>query len=158
MNKLWRDKHTSVAKLASTWSHDPSTKVGAVLARNKRTLATGFNRFPEGHSNAPELWVDREYKYKHVIHAEIIALQNAQRYCDEKLVRGSTMVTNFPACPDCIRAMAAAGVLRVIQPRLEDTEGFPLRATAWVDHWRGLVQEAAQTAAGLGVEVVEHGQ
>lgn len=158
MNKLWQDRCMAVAKLVATWSHDPSTKVGAVLSRNnKRTLSTGHNHFPAGHSNDPALWADREYKYKHVIHAEIAALKQALSY-NKRLVEGSTMVVNFPVCPDCMLALALHGVSTVVQPRLEDTEGYAERGQKWINQWRKWMAEAAQVAADHCVVVVEHGQ
>ena len=59
------NKFLSLAREVSTWSKDPSTQVGAVLVRPDRTVAgIGFNGFPRGIYDDPELLNDRPEKYK----------------------------------------------------------------------------------------------
>lgn len=71
----WRQRFMDLAELVATWSKDPSTKVGCVIVHPDQSIAgLGFNGFPRGMSDAPELYADRETKYKRVIHAEMNAL------------------------------------------------------------------------------------
>ena len=158
MNKTWQDRCMAVAKLCASWSKDPSTKVGACLSRNnKRTLSTGFNRFPTWIEDTQENWNDRTFKYQRVIHAEMVALQSALEFYPRS-VPGSTMVSSFPVCPSCMRELVSCGITRVVQPRLEDTAGFDKKHPEWVDQWKVLEADAIKIAESNGVEVVIHGQ
>lgn len=94
----------------SFWSKDPSTKVGSVIAQGKRFVSFGINGFPPGVPDDPELYEDRETKYKLVTHAEVNAIFNAR-----SSVRGSTIYT-FPLAPcrHCAGVVAASGISRVV--------------------------------------------
>jgi len=158
MNDTWAKHCRGVADYVAISSHDPSTKVGAVLTRpNKRILATGFNQFPPGHSNDPALWADREYKYNHVIHAEEIALAQAKRYFKANLIAGCTMVTNFPVCPECMEKLGLEGIVEVIQPALEATKGFDKRSPEWIAFWKDNIEQAAIMAQCWRIKVVTYG-
>jgi len=46
---MWHDRFFAMADLVGSWSKDPSTKVGAVIIRPDRTIASvGYNGFPRG--------------------------------------------------------------------------------------------------------------
>ena len=46
--KSWDTRFIDLAKLVSTWSKDPSTKVGAVITDdNNRVISLGYNGFPK---------------------------------------------------------------------------------------------------------------
>lgn len=152
MNKRFIDS----ARLCATWSKDPSTKVGAVLVRGKAALASGHNCFPKGHDTKPEHYTNREYKLKHIVHAEINVVQQAMKYCRTGSILGSSMYTNFPVCPDCMEVLGVHGVLRVFQPRLEDTEGFANRSPEWIKEWSDRLIESADIANALHIDVVEY--
>ena len=48
-NLSWDLRFLDLAKLVSTWSQDPSTKVGAVIAdSDNRIVSIGYNGFPKG--------------------------------------------------------------------------------------------------------------
>ena len=59
----WDHFFLSMAFLCARKSKDPSTKTGCVLVRDRRILSTGYNGFPCGCLDAPELYDEREYKY-----------------------------------------------------------------------------------------------
>ena len=127
-------------------SLDPSTKVGAVVLRADGTFAAGgWNKFLPGMSNAPELWADREYKYKHVIHAEAVALAQVS----DQEARGGTLYTSFPCCPNCMEQIGRRGLRRVVLPPLP-TEG---KTAAWVEQWRGWMADAFLVADKYGIRL-----
>ena len=75
--KAWGERYLHLAKEVSTWSKDPSTKVGAVaIGDNGEVLTQGFNGFPRGIKDSSERLKDRERKYKLVVHAEMNAIYN----------------------------------------------------------------------------------
>ena len=52
IKQSWWGRYLDVAKVVSTWSKDPSTKVGAVAVGSKgQILAQGYNGYPRGISD-----------------------------------------------------------------------------------------------------------
>ena len=44
----WHKRFLEISEFISTWSKDPSTKVGAVIADiDNRIVSTGYNGFPK---------------------------------------------------------------------------------------------------------------
>ena len=109
----WDDRFLGLAAHIATWSKDPSTKCGAVLVRPDRTIASlGYNGFPRGIEDAPELYANREEKYKRVVHAEM----NAMLFAREP-VAGMTLYT-WPCLPccRCATCIIQMGIVRVVAP------------------------------------------
>ncbi len=49
INTKWDKRFLKLAREISTWSKDPSSKIGAVIVNDeRRILATGYNGFPRG--------------------------------------------------------------------------------------------------------------
>jgi dCMP deaminase len=75
----WRTRYLDLAAVVASWSRDPSTKVGAVIVRPDKTIASvGYNGFPRQMRDTPERYADREEKYSRIIHAEVNALLHAR--------------------------------------------------------------------------------
>lgn len=130
MNK-WDKRFLDLAELISTWSKDPSTKCGAVIVRPDKSIAsTGFNGFPKGCNDAPELYADRSEKYQRVIHAE----QNALLLANED-VTGCTMYTFPPsrsgACDRCAAHIIQAGIKKIVHYGPRSGEMFG--GGRWID-------------------------
>ena len=48
LNDVWDSRFLRIAQEVSTWSKDPSTKVGAVIVDNRnRVVSMGYNGFPQ---------------------------------------------------------------------------------------------------------------
>lgn len=112
MSEKWDLRFLELAKLVSTWSKDPSTKTGAVLTRGKHVVSLGYNGFPAGMADLPELYENREEKYSRIVHCEVNALIHAPadlHYC--------TLYTwPFLSCDRCVVQMLQAGVHRFVAP------------------------------------------
>ena len=108
----WDLRFTELAKLVSTWSKDPSTKTGAVIASGKRIISTGFNGFPIRMEDIEEVYADREEKYSRIVHFEMNALLFAK-----ESVQGTTLYTYpFISCDRCFVYMLQAGITRFVAP------------------------------------------
>ena len=63
MLSKWDERFIELARLVAAWSKDPSTKVGAVIVRPDRTVASvGFNGFARGVDDTEERLNDRALK------------------------------------------------------------------------------------------------
>jgi dCMP deaminase len=115
----WDQYFMDLALLASTRSKDPSTKVGAILVKNKRIVSTGYNGMPfMVDDTIPERW-ERPDKYNFVIHAEANAIAFANGVRDLDVV----YTTLFP-CTSCACLLIQTGVKEIvydtkINPRFE---------------------------------------
>lgn len=111
MSNKWSERFIELARTVSTWSKDPSTKVGCVIVGIERTvLATGYNGLPRRVLDLPER-MERPAKYLWTSHAEENAVAQAAR---EGVALADTyaFVTHHP-CSRCARMLIQAGVRRV---------------------------------------------
>lgn len=110
-SKIWDRRFLDMAKLISTWSKDPSTKVGAVIAdKDHRIVSVGYNGFPRDIIDHPEALDDRELKYQIIIHAEINAIMFSN-----KLLHDCTLYTYpFEPCSKCASVVIQSGIKRVV--------------------------------------------
>jgi len=106
----WHLRFLEVAKLISTWSKDPRTKVGAVIVhpRKNKIIATGYNGFPRFMIDKEEDYLDRLKKTKYTVHAELNAILNAEMSVD-----GCFIYCTHTPCFDCAKAIVQSGIDRV---------------------------------------------
>ena len=70
MTSKWDTRFLSLAEHISSWSKDPSTKVGAaIIGPYRDIISLGYNGFPRGVEDTPERLENRELKYKMIVHA-----------------------------------------------------------------------------------------
>jgi dCMP deaminase len=98
--------------LAAEKSKDPSTKIGAVLVRDKHVISTGFNGFPIGVLDKKERYADREVKYDLVVHAEDNSVLSAARFGFPTL--GATLYTQWTPCCECSKSVIQAGIKNIV--------------------------------------------
>lgn len=110
----WDSRFLRIAHEVQSWSKDPGTKVGCVLVKNKRIIATGYNGFPANLSDALPLYENRDYKLAITIHAEQNALFNAAK--NGTNTEGCFAYVTFPPCSQCAAALIQAGVKIVYSP------------------------------------------
>jgi len=133
----WDERFIRIAKEVSFWSKDVGTKVGAVLVRDKRILATGYNGFPVNVADGKDRYENRELKLALTVHAEVNAILNAA--ANGAVTKGSTLYVTFSPCVHCSTSVIQAGVKRIVCPTVESA---PER---WRDNFamgRTVLQEA----------------
>lgn len=113
----WDLRYLNLSREVSTWSQDPSTQTGAVIVRPDWSVASvGFNGFPKGMPDSPELYANRDEKYSRIVHCEM----NAREHAPEK-VTGYTLYTYpFASCDRCAVHMIQAGITRFVFPMLPE--------------------------------------
>ena len=113
-DSTWWPRYLGIAREVSTWSKDPSTKVGAIAVGNKgQILAQGYNGYPRGMDDSD--YSDREEKYKKIVHAEMNCIYNAS-WNGVSLDGADLFVYGLPVCHECAKAVIQVGILRVICP------------------------------------------
>jgi dCMP deaminase len=116
----WASKYKHLAKEISTWSKDPSTKVGAVvIGEYGQLLSQGYNGFPRGINDTEERLNNRERKYELVVHAEMNAIYNASLN-GVSLNNATLYVYGLPICNECAKGIIQVGIRRVIATRPAD--------------------------------------
>lgn len=110
----WDEKYLNLAEHISSWSKDPSTKIGAVaIGKHGQILSTGYNGFPRKIDDLEDRLNNRELKYKYTIHAEMNCIYNAS--LTGISLEGSTLyVTGLPICSSCALGVIQAGIKRVV--------------------------------------------
>lgn len=105
----WTKRFIDMADLVASWSKDPSTRVGAVIVRPDKTVASvGFNGFPAGMDDSPAAYADREFKLKHIVHAEFNALDHLSASPS-----GCDIYITHPPCRRCAEDLVVARISRV---------------------------------------------
>lgn len=125
--RKWDERFLLLAQHIAQWSKDPSTKCGAVIVRPDRTIVSlGYNGFPRGMSDAPELYKNRVVKYRRVIHAEMNAILTA----GAADLRDCCLYTwPIPPCERCAAHILQTGIRRVVSLRPGESCKADLRAS-----------------------------
>lgn len=149
MNDKWDYRFMSIAEEISTWSKDPSSKIGAVIVNDdKRILATGYNGFPKGIEDTEERLNNREQKYPLIVHAEMNCLMNA--LYSGVSVRGATLyVYGLPVCAECTKSVIQSGINRVVVAT-DSSKDVPQK---WVDQWNNL-SKPMYIEAGIETDIL----
>lgn len=125
----WGNRYLSLAKEISTWSKDPSRKIGAVAVGEKgQILAQGYNGFPRGILDSADRYNDRSVKYKYVVHAEMNVIYNAT-FNGVSLDGARLFVYGLPVCSECAKGIIQVGIQAVTI--FTDQEVPPI----WSDSW-----------------------
>ena len=116
--KKWHHRFMDMAKMVASWSKDPSTKTGAVIVSpDKRKTQVGYNGFPQGIEDSPELLGNREEKYKRIIHCEMNAILSASFDLQD-----CTLYTwPFASCERCAVHVIQSGISTVVSPEIPES-------------------------------------
>lgn len=136
----WSKRFLSLAYMVSSFSKDPSTKVGAVITRDKKVIGLGYNGFPEEITDSDERLHNRDVKYRYVVHAELNAIANAGRS-----VYGDTIYVTMLPCRDCMKVLMTFGIKRIVYP-------YPTKEH-W-DRWGESFHDTIELAKEGGIELV----
>lgn len=134
-------KHMGHAQYISTWSKDPSSKIGAVAVVGSGLPIIGYNGFPRGMKDTEERLNDRAQKYPRTVHAEMNCIYNAAEL-GVSLRNSSMFVYGLPVCGPCSLGVIQAGIKKVyIQPGSTET----------INKWIESFQQTADNFEECGV-------
>ena len=113
---IWDKRFLNIAKEVSSWSKDPSKKVGSVAIDSQRNiLSVGYNGFPRNIEDSQDKYLDPETKANLVVHSEANLIYNAS--FNGISLKGSTLyVYGLPVCSECAKAIAQVGIIRIVTP------------------------------------------
>ena len=136
----WHKRFLDLADTFASWSRDPSTRVGAVIVRPDRTVASlGFNGFPRGVIDDPDRYNNREIKYKFTCHAEANAIVSAHG----SLVGHTLYSSPLHPCNECAKLIIQSGIKSVVTRPPVDPR------------WKDSFSVASQMFKEANVEVIE---
>lgn len=119
MRPSWDEFFLDVARVISTRATCLRASVGAVIVKDKRIVATGYNGAPRGEHHCLDYGCDVVDNHcVRAIHAETNAVAQAARI--GVAIEGATMYywdslgRPYTACVKCTQVMKAAGIKRVV--------------------------------------------
>lgn len=147
----WNKRYAELAKHVASWSKDPSRKIGAVAVGAKgQVLAQGYNGFPRGINDSAERLLNREEKYKYVVHAEMNVIYNAS-YNGVSLDGADLYVYGLPVCSECAKGIIQVGIKKVY---IFCEEKIP---STWYESWyrtKAMFDEAGVEYDFIGVDSI----
>jgi len=123
----WDEYFLDVAKLVAKRATCLRRSVGAVLVKEKRILATGYNGAPSGLRHCVDIGCLRQrlkipsgerHELCRALHAEQNALIQASLYGIS--VKGSTMYATCQPCVICAKMLINAGIKEIVV-----SDGYP---------------------------------
>ena len=107
----WNEYFLSVAAAAATRSHCLHRKVGAVLVKDRRIIATGYNGPAAGlqhYASCARTQPGKELDDCRALHAEENAIIQAARYGPS--TTGATLYSTLQPCYHCSKMIIQAGI------------------------------------------------
>ncbi|MDD5027333.1 MAG: cytidine/deoxycytidylate deaminase family protein [Candidatus Omnitrophica bacterium] len=117
----WDEYFLEVARLVAKRSTCLRRSVGAVLVKDKRILATGYNGAPAGLKHCADVGCMRQklkipsgerHELCRALHAEQNALIQASLYGIS--VKGSTLYATCQPCVICVKMLINAGIREIV--------------------------------------------
>lgn len=121
MRPAWDEYFMEIVELIKTRSTCDRRKVGALIVKDKRILATGYNGAPAGCKHCSEIGCLREklnvpsgqrHELCRAIHAEQNAIVQAAQ--SGTSVSGGTLYVNTQPCVLCAKMAINAGIKKII--------------------------------------------
>lgn len=120
----WDQRWLATAGQVATFSRDPSSRVGAVIAQGKNFVSLGYNGFAAGVQDLPERLGCRNTRLAMTIHAEVNAIMAAMRNLHAEF---HTIYCTHPPCSHCAAVIIQSGIKRVV---------YRSPSADLVDRWR----------------------
>ena len=118
MKPKFIDYYMKIAEITAGLSYAVRLKVGAVIVKENKILATGYNGMPSGWENICETETYDEDGFHitlktkpEVLHAEMNSLMKVATSTESSL--GATLFCTHSPCLDCAKAIYQAGIKEV---------------------------------------------
>ena len=140
----FRDLLRQAYRYGDEFSHDTSTKLGAMLVKpdTRLLVEVGTNRYLTKEMRGDPKNHERPRKYAFIEHAERDVIFKAWR--QGFITQGLTMIAPWACCGDCARAIVYAGISTVVTHK-QAYDRSPER-------WRESIEHGREILAGGGVD------
>lgn len=127
MRKSWDEYFMEIAEMVKTRSTCIRRQVGAVIVKDNRIIATGYNGAPSGLKHCTEVGCERQrlnipsgqrHELCRALHAEQNAIIQAAKIGAS--TEGATIYITISPCVICAKMLINAGIKRIIY-----REGYP---------------------------------
>ncbi|QOP65676.1 deoxycytidylate deaminase [Mycobacterium phage TroyPia] len=146
MRPTWDEYFLGIARAAAERSDCERSKVGAVVVKDRRVRATGYNGAPArkpGCDTCPRRLAAAvpgvsDYDSGPTRCVAVHAEANALLYCDREDLAGATLYITREPCDGCLKLIEAAGVARVVTPDSDfqltrwESNTYSLRMEPWM--------------------------
>ena len=128
--KKWDQRFMELTETVAKWSscYQQNRHVGAVIVKDKRVMATGYNGAPAGIKSCEEkgeclrrklnIASGTQHELCFAVHAEQNAIIQAARFGIN--ISGATLYCTHQPCVICAKIIINAGIVRVVYK-----EGYP---------------------------------
>ncbi|MFH2104878.1 MAG: dCMP deaminase family protein [Parcubacteria group bacterium] len=114
----WDDYFMAIARIVATRSTCDRLHAGAVLVKNNRIIATGYNGSPPHLEHCDDVGhLLEEGHCVRTVHAEHNVLLQAA-VLGSMSTKGSTMYTKYSPCIHCSKYIATCGIKRVVMGKI----------------------------------------
>ncbi|PLS19557.1 deaminase [Bacillus sp. M6-12] len=130
MRKDWDSYFMDIAMMVKERSTCPRLHVGAVIVKDKRIKATGYNGSPSGVDHCEDVGCLMIHNHcKRAVHAEV----NAIMQCSPEEREGATIYVTAQPCIDCAKAVIGSGIKKVVyaKPYKADYDFF--EEAPWIE-------------------------
>lgn len=129
--KVYDKTYMEMAVVLAKLSYCIKKKVGAILVKDNKIIATGFNGSPA--KNFPNNCEDETGKtFWHTIHAESNAITSVA--ASTQTCQGATMYITCSPCKECAKLIYQAGIVRVLYLEFyKDLEGANFLQSAGIE-------------------------
>ncbi len=114
----WSTYFLNLAQVVSTRATCPRKSVGAILVRDNRVLATGFNGVPTGENhcnheeNAETVFIGDFRHCARAIHAEANVILQCATFGIP--TQGATIYITESPCDYCLRLIKGSGIIEIV--------------------------------------------
>lgn len=107
----WEELFLRNVYLIASKSRDKSSKLGAVIVKDNRVIASGYNGLPQNVRYMVDERHQRPLKYEFYEHAERNSIYTCARH--GVATKEAILITNGIACSDCARAIIQSGIIEI---------------------------------------------
>ncbi|HHW03917.1 MAG TPA: dCMP deaminase family protein [Thermoanaerobacterales bacterium] len=130
MRKNWDDYFMDIAFMVKERSTCPRLQVGAVIVKDKRIKATGYNGSPPGFDHCVDVGCLMIAGHcRRTIHAEV----NAIMECSPEERKGATIYITAQPCMECSKLIIASGITRVVYSTPYEPEYDFFKYAPWIE-------------------------
>lgn len=133
--------------VARTWARRSTCQranIGAVLARDGRTISSGYNGAPPGLPHCQHVSGEDLERCINTNHAESNTLAFAARHGVSTI--GTTLYATHSPCRTCAGLLISAGIVRVVYANAYRVDGTPYSGLAWLEEAKIVVEPIGQAA------------